>query len=105
MITRYTRYLSSWLWKAAETVLAWLKQHGPAVCEAGLNKLQKLQVGPILEACVPYMRGLAYMTATVVAIYCLATMSFVDLLILVALFVGSVLLLHKFTGTEPQVAT
>ena len=105
MITRYTRYWSSWFWKAAETVLAWLKQHGPVVCEASLDKLQKLQVGPILEACVPFVRGLAYMAATLLVIYFLASASLFDLLILVALFMGSVLVLHKFSGSEPQAAT
>ena len=105
MITRYTRYWSSWFWKAAETVLAWLKQHGPVVCEKGLEKLQRLQVSPIVEACVPYMRGLAYMTATVVVVYLLASASLFDLPILVALFMGSVLVLHKFSGSEPQAIT
>jgi hypothetical protein len=45
------------------------------------------------------------MTATVLAVYCLATLSLFDLLILVALFVGSVLVLHKFSGSEPQAIT
>ena len=105
MIAKYTNYMSRWFWRGAEAVIAWLKQHGPAACERGLVKLHRLQVSPIVEACVPYVRGLTYMTATVVVIYFLATMSFVDLLILVALFMGFALVLHMFTGSEPQAAT
>ena len=105
MISKYAKYLSSWFWRVAETVLAWLKQHGPAVCEKGLDKLQRLHVSSILEACIPYMRGPAYLFATVLVIYFLATMSIVDLLILVALFMGFALVLHIFSGNEPQTAT
>jgi hypothetical protein len=105
MITRYTRYWSSWFWKAAETFLVWLQQHGPVVCEAGLEKLQRLQVSPIVEACVPFVRGLAHIGAIVLVIYLVATVSLFDLLILVTLFLGSVLVLHKFSGSEPQAIT
>ena len=105
MISKYAKYLSSWFWRVAETGLAWLKQHGPAVCERGLAKLQRLQVSKIVEANVSYMRGPAYLLATVLVIYFLATMSIVDLLILVALFMGFALVLHIFSGNEPQTAT
>ena len=105
MISKYAKYLSSWFWRVAETVFAWLKQHGFAVYEKGLDKLQRLQVSPIVEACVPFVRGLAHIGATVLVIYLLATVSLFDLLILVTLFLGSVLVLHKFSGSEPQAAT
>ena len=105
MIAKYAKYLSSWFWRVAETGLAWLKQHGPAVCERGLAKLQRLQVSKIVEPCVSYMRGLAYMTATLLVVYFLTTMSLVDLLILVALFMGFALVMHMFTGSEPKAAT
>jgi hypothetical protein len=105
MIAKYMSYISRWFWRAAETVLVWFKQLAPLACERGLNKLQRLQVSKIVEASVSYMRGPAYLFATVLVIYFLATMSLVDLLLMVALFMGFALVLHIFTGSEPQAAT
>ena len=102
MTIRSIDSIYSWLRRMAKVVLAWLKENCPEEWEAGLDKLQQLQAGPVFEAGNEVLKNLPPTWVLVLGVYLLANSGLLGALVMAIL--GLIIAMNKLNSNEVQKA-
>jgi hypothetical protein len=102
MTTRSIDSFYGWLMRMAKVVLAWLKENCPKDWEAGLDKLQQLQAGPVFSAGNDLLKNLPPTWVLVLGVYLLANSGLLGVLVMAIL--GLILAMNKLNSNEVQKA-